>query len=240
MVNPEEGTETGGPAVTVVVPHLRRGPGTPAAGGGGRPARRPLTRRGRRLARRDRPSGRRSRQQPFPHAGAPSRARTGWVAPTVMGSARPHRPRPDRGADGRRPLPRPGRHPAVVSAHRWGGRCRHWIPLRTRRVDSGMAVAAALPVKSGNPAYARWALGCRSPTPPVGMGFPLWSPKTARAESTCRAAGYGFQVEMRRRAVERGLVVREIPIAFHDRRHGRSKMGLALVLEAMGWSPGGV
>ena len=86
--------------------------------------------------------------------------------------------------------------------------------------------------RAGN-AYARWALGL--PIADATGGYRAFrSGALARLEpSTCRAAGYGFQVEMAWRAVERGLVVREIPIAFHDRRHGRSKMGLAVVLEAM-------
>jgi dolichol-phosphate mannosyltransferase len=86
--------------------------------------------------------------------------------------------------------------------------------------------------RTGN-AYARWALGL--PIADATGGYRAFrSGALARLEpSSCRAAGYGFQVEMAWRAVDRGLVVREIPIAFHDRRHGRSKMGLAVVLEAM-------
>jgi dolichol-phosphate mannosyltransferase len=86
--------------------------------------------------------------------------------------------------------------------------------------------------RAGN-AYARWALGL--PVADATGGYRAFrSGALARLDpATCRAAGYGFQVEMAWRAVERGLAVREIPIAFHDRRHGRSKMGLAVVLEAI-------
>jgi dolichol-phosphate mannosyltransferase len=48
-----------------------------------------------------------------------------------------------------------------------------------------------------------------------------------------RASGYGFQVEMAWRAHETGLDVREVPIVFRDREEGSSKMGPAIVAEAM-------
>jgi glycosyltransferase involved in cell wall biosynthesis len=54
-----------------------------------------------------------------------------------------------------------------------------------------------------------------------------------------RAYGYGFQVEMTYRLVRGGGRVVEIPVAFHDRREGQSKMSLPIVLEAFalvsGW-----
>ena len=51
---------------------------------------------------------------------------------------------------------------------------------------------------------------------------------------TVRADGYGFQVEMAYRAVQRGAKVVEIPISFVDRTFGRSKMSSRIVLEAFG------
>jgi dolichol-phosphate mannosyltransferase len=48
-----------------------------------------------------------------------------------------------------------------------------------------------------------------------------------------RSHGYSFQVEMTLRAVQRGFVVREVPIVFRDRRRGRSKMSPWIALEAM-------
>jgi glycosyltransferase involved in cell wall biosynthesis len=55
-----------------------------------------------------------------------------------------------------------------------------------------------------------------------------------------RAYGYGFQVEMTYRLVRRGGRVVEIPVAFHDRREGQSKMSLPIVFEAFalvtGWA----
>ena len=50
---------------------------------------------------------------------------------------------------------------------------------------------------------------------------------------SAEASGYGFQVEMAWRAIQKGLKVVEIPISFRDRRRGTSKMGTDIVLEAM-------
>jgi dolichol-phosphate mannosyltransferase len=47
-----------------------------------------------------------------------------------------------------------------------------------------------------------------------------------------RADGYGFQIEMTYRAVQAGLSVVEVPIAFRDRVAGTSKMHRGIVLEA--------
>jgi dolichol-phosphate mannosyltransferase len=45
--------------------------------------------------------------------------------------------------------------------------------------------------------------------------------------------GYCFQVDMARRAVQRGYRVVEVPITFVERVQGRSKMSRAIVLEAL-------
>jgi dolichol-phosphate mannosyltransferase len=47
-----------------------------------------------------------------------------------------------------------------------------------------------------------------------------------------RSHGYCFQVELTQRALLRGFEVREVPITFRDRRHGRSKMSPRIALEA--------
>jgi dolichol-phosphate mannosyltransferase len=46
------------------------------------------------------------------------------------------------------------------------------------------------------------------------------------------ALGYAFQVETTYRAIKRGFRVVEVPIHFHDRRVGESKMSRAIVAEA--------
>ena len=47
------------------------------------------------------------------------------------------------------------------------------------------------------------------------------------------ADGYGFQIELTYRALEAGFRVREVPIVFHERRAGASKMSLRIALEAV-------
>jgi dolichol-phosphate mannosyltransferase len=50
---------------------------------------------------------------------------------------------------------------------------------------------------------------------------------------TVAAKGYGFQIEITYRALQRGFTVVEIPITFVDRRVGESKMEGSVVVEAM-------
>jgi dolichol-phosphate mannosyltransferase len=50
---------------------------------------------------------------------------------------------------------------------------------------------------------------------------------------TVRAQGYAFQVELTYRAVRRGFRVEEVPITFHARREGASKMSGWIALEAI-------
>jgi dolichol-phosphate mannosyltransferase len=47
-----------------------------------------------------------------------------------------------------------------------------------------------------------------------------------------QADGYGFQIEMTYRTVQRGMSVVEVPIAFRDRVAGTSKMHRGIVIEA--------
>lgn len=49
---------------------------------------------------------------------------------------------------------------------------------------------------------------------------------------TVGSLGYAFQVELTYRAVRAGFRVTEVPIRFHDRRVGESKMSKAIVAEA--------
>lgn len=52
--------------------------------------------------------------------------------------------------------------------------------------------------------------------------------------SSCKASGYGFQVEMAWRAEQAGLEIVEVPITFKDRLYGKSKMNAMIAVEAMG------
>ena len=47
------------------------------------------------------------------------------------------------------------------------------------------------------------------------------------------ANGYGFQIELTYWAVQAGFSVKEIPIRFHERRQGHSKMTPRIALEAV-------
>ncbi|MCL8025421.1 polyprenol monophosphomannose synthase [Nocardioides bruguierae] len=47
------------------------------------------------------------------------------------------------------------------------------------------------------------------------------------------SAGYCFQVDLARRVLQAGLAVREVPIDFHEREHGASKMTGDIVREAL-------
>jgi len=88
-------------------------------------------------------------------------------------------------------------------------------------------------ISRGGNAYARVMLGL--PVRDSTGGFRAFRAEALRSLDfgTTQASGYGFQVEMAWRAVERGLVVTEIPIVFSDRRLGVSKMGTSIVFEAM-------
>lgn len=48
-----------------------------------------------------------------------------------------------------------------------------------------------------------------------------------------RSDGYGFQIEMVRRAIKAGGRVVEVPISFSDRKAGKSKMSGSIVAEAL-------
>ena len=47
------------------------------------------------------------------------------------------------------------------------------------------------------------------------------------------ADGYGFQIELTYRALKAGFHVREVPIVFHERRAGQSKMSTRIATEAV-------
>jgi dolichol-phosphate mannosyltransferase len=82
-------------------------------------------------------------------------------------------------------------------------------------------------------AYARWMLGltCHDPT----GGFRAYRTALLREceLATVDAMGFGFQVEMVHRASRLGARVVEVPIVFHDRELGESKMTPAIAKEAL-------
>jgi len=108
---------------------------------------------------------------------------------------------------------------ALGSRYTPGGRVADWGLLR--RV-----------VSRGGCWYARRVL--RVPVRDLTGGFKCVRADVLRAIDlpAIRSHGYAFQVELTYRALRAGFTVREVPIVFRDRLHGRSKMSLRIALEA--------
>ena len=81
--------------------------------------------------------------------------------------------------------------------------------------------------------YARLLL--RAPVADLTGGFKAWRAELLRSLDldALTAAGYAFQIQTTLAALERGAVVREVPILFTERTHGTSKMSQAIIAEAM-------
>lgn len=109
---------------------------------------------------------------------------------------------------------------ALGSRYVRGGRTPGWSRLR-RLISLAGSV------------YSRALLGV--PYRDLTGGFKAWRAELLEAvlEDVGYANGYGFQVEMTFRAHRRGAHIRELPITFHDRTAGKSKMSGAIVLEAL-------
>ncbi len=109
------------------------------------------------------------------------------------------------------------------------------VVLGSRYVDGG-GVADWGPVRRfisrGGSAYARLVLrvGIRDLT----GGFKVFRREVLEAIDleTIPSLGYSFQIETTYRALGAGYRVLEVPIMFHDRRVGQSKMTGKIVLEA--------
>lgn len=108
----------------------------------------------------------------------------------------------------------------VVVGSRWvpGGGIEGWSKLR-------------LGISYGGSFYARQVLG-------VGLrdltaGYVCWRRRVLQTLPLheVRSVGYGFQVEMKYRALVAGFRVVEHPIVFPDRVRGESKMSMRIFLE---------
>ena len=101
-----------------------------------------------------------------------------------------------------------------------GGAVEEWGPLR--RVLS-----------RGGSLYSSTILGI--PQRDLTGGFKCWRASALGIIdlASVGSAGYSFQVELTWRAVQAGLTVVEVPIVFSERVEGRSKMGPAIVVEAI-------
>jgi dolichol-phosphate mannosyltransferase len=110
------------------------------------------------------------------------------------------------------------------------------LVLGSRYVPGGGIVgwsALRRAVSRAGCAYARVVL--RVPVRDLTGGMKVWRADALRAIelATVRSQGYAFQVELTYRALRRGLRVAEVPIVFHERREGRSKMSGRVALEAV-------
>jgi dolichol-phosphate mannosyltransferase len=127
----------------------------------------------------------------------------------------------------------PGDLPRLVSAIEDGAD----VAIGSRYVSGGATPdwpAHRKLISKGGNLYARIMLGI--PIRDATAGFRAYRADALRRlpYRSARASGYGFQVELAWRAHQAGMNVTEIPISFHDRTRGTSKMGLPIVAEAMG------
>ncbi len=88
-------------------------------------------------------------------------------------------------------------------------------------------------ISRGGGLYARTILGVD--VQDVTAGFICWRRAALEAIelSTVSSNGYSFQIEMKYRALKKGLRLVETPIVFVDRRVGQSKMSRAIFAEAL-------
>ena len=100
-----------------------------------------------------------------------------------------------------------------------GGRVDNWGTMR-RMISRGGGI------------YARCILGV--PVNDLTGGLKCFRREVLEAIDldSVSSHGYGFQIEVTYRAIQRGFRVKEIPITFSDRLEGQSKMSNKIVLEA--------
>jgi dolichol-phosphate mannosyltransferase len=109
------------------------------------------------------------------------------------------------------------------------------LVLGSRYIDGGEVAEwgkRRLAISRWGSAYARAWLGLDIQD--LTGGFKCFRREVLEAIDlgTVGALGYAFQVELTYRAVRAGFRVVEVPIRFHDRRVGESKMSKAIVAEA--------
>jgi dolichol-phosphate mannosyltransferase len=125
----------------------------------------------------------------------------------------------------------PGDLPRLLAAAREGAD----LVLGSRYVEGGGVTEwhwLRRAVSRGGCWYARRMLGVR--VRDLTGGFKCFRADTLRSidYETVGAHGYAFQVELTYRALRRELAVVELPIIFHERREGESKMSGAIAIEA--------
>jgi dolichol-phosphate mannosyltransferase len=88
-------------------------------------------------------------------------------------------------------------------------------------------------ISRGGSAYARLALGLEVRDLTGGLKCFRREVLEAIDLDAVASRGYAFQVELTYRAIQKGFRVVEVPIVFRDRHAGSSKMGVAIVAEAI-------
>ncbi len=114
------------------------------------------------------------------------------------------------------------------------------LVIGSRYVAGGGTVGWSLRrrvLSRGGSLYARAALGVSVRDLTGGLKCFRREVLEAIDLPTVRCSGYAFQVELTYRAIRRGFRVAEVPIVFVERRVGKSKMSLGIVLEAV-WKVG--
>jgi dolichol-phosphate mannosyltransferase len=109
------------------------------------------------------------------------------------------------------------------------------LALGSRYVNGGQIAAWSIPRRAtsrGGCWYARNVLGVD--VRDLTGGFKCFAAEVLQAIdlANLRSSGYAFQVELTYRALCAGFRVQEVPISFHDREHGTSKMSWRIALEA--------
>lgn len=87
-------------------------------------------------------------------------------------------------------------------------------------------------ISKGGGLYSRLILGF--PLNDWTGGFNAWRTKVVSAIGVeeIKSNGYSFQIELKYRSLKKGFKGCEVPITFEERRRGKSKMSLKIVIEA--------
>jgi dolichol-phosphate mannosyltransferase len=109
------------------------------------------------------------------------------------------------------------------------------LALGSRYVEGGRITAWSIPrriTSRGGCWYARTVLGLD--VRDLTGGFKCFAREVLEGIdlTSLRSSGYAFQVELTYRALQAGFRVEEVPIVFHDREHGSSKMSWRIAVEA--------
>jgi dolichol-phosphate mannosyltransferase len=126
---------------------------------------------------------------------------------------------------------RPEELPRLLAALDWSD-----LVLGSRWVAGGAVVnwpRSRQILSRGGSTYSRLML--RLPVRDVTGGFRAFRASTLHGIGLdeVQSQGYCFQVDLLRRAVQRGFTVTEVPITFVEREHGVSKMSRSIVTEAL-------